>query len=60
MTTVGTDPAFVTMIRLLVEERMGLAPERLAVGERGPNHDVCPLDCCPAPVRPPRPAHRAG
>lgn len=60
MPTVGTDPAFVTMIRLLIEERMGRAPERLALGDRGPNHDVCPLDCCPAPVRPSRPAQPAG
>jgi protoporphyrin/coproporphyrin ferrochelatase len=54
--TVGTDPRFVRMIRLLVQERIalaaGLEPDRLCVGERGANHDVCPLDCCPAPARP--------
>ena len=54
--TVGTDPRFVRMIRLLVQERIalatGLEPDRLCVGERGANHDVCPMDCCPAPARP--------
>lgn len=54
--TVGTDPRFVRMIRQLVEERIAVAngaiPERLCVGGRGPNHDVCPIDCCPAPQRP--------
>lgn len=54
--TVGTDPRFVTMIRQLVEERIrvddGETPVRLCVGARGPNHDVCPMDCCPAPQRP--------
>jgi protoporphyrin/coproporphyrin ferrochelatase len=54
--TVGTDPRFVRMIRLLVQERIawadGTEPERLCLGDRGPNHDVCPLDCCPAPARP--------
>ncbi|MDY7104455.1 MAG: ferrochelatase [Actinomycetota bacterium] len=55
MPTVGTEPGFVRMIRMLAEERMGRTPERLAIGGRGPNHDVCPLDCCPAPKRPARP-----
>jgi ferrochelatase len=44
--TVGTDPAFVRMIRDLVAERMTAFPERQALGNRGPNHDVCPLNCC--------------
>jgi ferrochelatase len=43
--TVGTAPEFVGMIRELVLERMEAAPRR-ALGERGPNHDVCPEDCC--------------
>jgi protoporphyrin/coproporphyrin ferrochelatase len=59
--TVGTDPRFITMIRLLIEERMALArgdqPIRLCIGERVANHDVCPIDCCPAPqARPNRPS----
>ena len=51
--TVGTAPEFVGMIRELVLERMQEAPRR-ALGERGPNHDVCPEDCClPGAGRPP-------
>jgi ferrochelatase len=53
--TVGTHPAFVAMIRELILERMTAAPERRALGGRGPNHDICPLDCClkGEAVRPP-------
>ena len=52
--TVGTHPTFVGMIRKLIQERIAEAsPE--AIGEFGPSHDVCPLDCCPAPQRPGRP-----
>jgi protoporphyrin/coproporphyrin ferrochelatase len=49
--TVGTHPQFISMIRELVMERMGLAEKR-ALGLMPPNHDVCPLDCCPRPERP--------
>jgi ferrochelatase len=45
--TVGVHPKFVSMIRDLVLERIEGAP-RLALGELGPSHDVCPEDCCPA------------
>jgi ferrochelatase len=45
--TVGVHPKFVSMIRDLVLERTEGAP-RLALGEHGPSHDVCPEDCCPA------------
>jgi len=38
------------MIRDLVLERVEGAP-RLALGDCGPSHDVCPEDCCPAPQR---------
>jgi protoporphyrin/coproporphyrin ferrochelatase len=48
--TVGTHPRFVAMIRELVEERLGSSPIRRALGLRGPNHDVCPAGCCPAPA----------
>lgn len=44
--TAGTSPSFVQMIRMLVEERLGKTNEKLAVGELGPWHDVCPQDCC--------------
>jgi ferrochelatase len=43
--TVGTHPRFVRMIRELVEERMN-GSEKQALGDLGPNHDVCPVDCC--------------
>ncbi|HBY62750.1 MAG TPA: ferrochelatase [Solibacterales bacterium] len=48
--TVGVHPRFVSMIRELVLERLTDAPERRALGLYGPSHDVCPVDCCPAPV----------
>jgi len=44
--TVGTHPAFVAMIRELIVERMTEGPERRALGTRGPNHDICPVNCC--------------
>lgn len=44
--TVGTHPAFVAMIRELIVERMTANPARRAIGAYGPNHDICPLDCC--------------
>lgn len=44
--TVGTDPAFVGMIRELVQERLGQVETKAALGELGPWHDVCPVDCC--------------
>lgn len=44
--TVGTDPAFVAMIRELIEERLSDHPLRRAIGNLGPNHDLCPLNCC--------------
>lgn len=53
--TVGTHPAFVECLRSLIEERATESEERIALGELGPSHDVCPLDCCPS-GRPKRPA----
>ncbi len=44
--TVGTHPRFLRMIRELAQERMSERPVRLALGELGPSHDVCPADCC--------------
>jgi len=44
--TVGTHPLFVKMIRELILERMTENPVRRALGTRGANHDVCPMDCC--------------
>ncbi len=56
--TVGTHPLFVQMIRKLILERMSPDFPKEAIGQYGPNWDVCAVDCCPAPVRPamsPRP-----
>lgn len=44
--TVGTHQAFIAMIRELIVERMTENPVRQALGMCGPNHDICPLDCC--------------
>ena len=44
--TAGTHPEFVTMIRQLIQERMTENPTRLALGSRGPAHDICPINCC--------------
>jgi protoporphyrin/coproporphyrin ferrochelatase len=44
--TVGTDPAFVAMIRELIEERLTARPRRRFLGRFGPSHDACPLNCC--------------
>ena len=49
--TVGNHPAFVSMIRELVLERMGELPPRW-LGDLGPDPDVCAPDCC-APSRRP-------
>lgn len=50
--TAGTHPRFVSMIRELIVERITASPVRPALGCYGPNHDVCPIDCCPAPAMP--------
>lgn len=45
--TVGTHPAFVAMVRQLIQERMTADPVRFALGSRGPSHDICGVNCCP-------------
>jgi ferrochelatase len=52
--TVGNHRGFVRMLRELVGERLASAPaeERRSLGQFGPSHDVCPVDCCPPPPRP--------
>ncbi|MBY0503275.1 MAG: ferrochelatase [Bryobacteraceae bacterium] len=47
--SVGTDPRFIAMIRELILERLDPGQPKRACGLYGPNHDVCPIDCCPAP-----------
>lgn len=54
--TAGTHPRFVTMIRKLIQERLSDGTPQEACGQYGPNWDVCPQNCCPAPQRPGRPA----
>ncbi len=44
--TVGIQPAFVSMIRQLIQERMSADPTRMVVGKLPACHDVCPTDCC--------------
>ena len=52
--TVGTHPKFVSMIGDLIAERLatesGSVCDRSAIGTCGPNHDVCPTDCCLYPI----------
>jgi len=44
--TVGTAPAFVAMIRELILERIEPETAKRALGNVGPSHDVCQLNCC--------------
>ncbi len=44
--TVGTHLLFIKAIRELIVERMTDNPTRLALGNLGPNHDICGLNCC--------------
>lgn len=53
--TAGTHKQFIGMIRKLIEERLGIASEKLAIGNFGPSHDVCPVDCCKYEPRRPAP-----
>ena len=50
--TVGTHPLMISALRQLIAERLLPHEIKLAVGQFPPNHDVCPVDCCPAPQRP--------
>ncbi len=55
--TVGTHPAFVSMVCELVEERerVELGPTRDSprpvLGNDPPSHDACPLGCCPGRIQ---------
>lgn len=49
----GTHPAFVSMIRELIQERLEPPYAKRAIGRHGPSHDVCaPLCCLPGNGRP--------
>lgn len=54
--TVGTHPRFVAMIRELIQERLGQTAQRRSLGNCGPSHDVCPVDCCRYPLPAGRPS----
>ena len=57
----GNHPRFVSMVADLVAERLDPSVPRRSLGDRGPNHDVCPENCCPAARRPaPSPSAAAG
>ena len=42
----STHPAFISMIRALIEERLTAETGRSAIGRYAASHDVCPADCC--------------
>ena len=42
----STHPAFVGMIRSLIEERITSGSGRPTLGRYAASHDVCPTDCC--------------
>jgi len=44
--TASTHPAFVAMIRELVQERLDPGIEKRVLGRLAPGHDICPQDCC--------------
>jgi ferrochelatase len=50
--TAGTHPAFIRALRQIITERLDASEAKLAIGQYPPNHDVCPLNCCPPPQRP--------
>lgn len=53
--TVGVDTRFVTGLRELLEEHLSGA-EPKALGVRGPNWTMCPVDCCLTPGMEAQPA----
>lgn len=52
VSTPGTDPRFVAMIRELAEERLHPDLHRRSLGSLGVRPDRCAPGCCPAPSRP--------
>lgn len=57
--TPGLHPKFVRCVSKLIMERLKDDVPQESIGIYGPNWDVCPIDCCPAPQRPGRPAATA-
>ncbi len=56
--TAGTHPAFVSMIRELIQERLDGSTEKRVAGRFGPNPDVCPTNCCLPGTGKPEPVGR--
>jgi ferrochelatase len=52
--TVGCHPRFVAAIRDMIAERHYDWAERASLSKQGARMDVCPSDCCPAPISAPR------
>jgi ferrochelatase len=50
--TPSTHPAFIRMVRELIEERVRFLETRPYLGDFGPSHDVCPANCCLPGERP--------
>lgn len=44
--TAGTHPAFVSMIRELIQERLDVDVPRRSLGRYGASHDICMAGCC--------------
>ncbi|MHB1929944.1 MAG: ferrochelatase [Acidimicrobiales bacterium] len=55
--TPGTHPAFVRMIRELLNEQLDPLAARRGLSPDGPWPDECPAGCCTAPTGPAAPAH---
>lgn len=63
--TVGVHPQWIKTFHQLIDERIaaekGESPERPALGQYGPSHDLCPENCCLyTPKRPPGVGKPAG
>jgi ferrochelatase len=54
--TVGINKKFINMVTDLIKERTESRNEKLSLGTRGANHDLCPPGCClsgrPGPSKP--------
>lgn len=53
--TAGTHPAFIRMLRQLIQERVWSNEPKLALGSFEASDDFCEANCCPAPRRADRP-----
>lgn len=44
--TPGIHPQFISMLAELIQERLDPSKPKRAIGNRPPNHDICPANCC--------------